>query len=96
MNSRFRRCCLLLVLIAGPFARAADDTDLRLAIILTRHGVRTPLQTNEVLDRYSGQPWPAWTLAPGMLTDHGYRQMVLMGQYYRDRYVAAGLLTGQA
>ncbi|HEY4300441.1 MAG TPA: histidine-type phosphatase [Candidatus Didemnitutus sp.] len=96
MNSCLRSLCLLFVLVLLPVAHSAEDTDLRLAIVLTRHGVRTPLQANEELDRYSGKPWPAWSLPPGMLTAHGYRQMVLMGEYYRDRYVAAGLLSGHA
>lgn len=81
--------------LAAIVTFAADDPDeLRLAIVVTRHGVRSPLQANEQLNRFSLQPWPQWPVAPGILTQHGYDEMVLMGKYYRDRYVAAGLLTG--
>ncbi|HVU16002.1 MAG TPA: histidine-type phosphatase [Candidatus Didemnitutus sp.] len=92
----FSRTAILVLLAFTSLRAAPDDTDLRLAIILTRHGVRTPLQSNEVLNRLSAQPWPDWGLPPGELTPHGYRQMVLLGKYYRDRYVAAGLITGKS
>jgi 4-phytase/acid phosphatase len=85
------------VLAALPLARADDpEGQLKLVIVLTRHGVRSPLQTNEVLGKFAAEPWPEWTVKPGILTPHGRAQMVQMGSYYRARYVAAGLLTGDA
>ena len=87
---------LLASAICGtPAARAAvPASDLKLVIVLTRHGVRSPLQTNEILGKYAAEPWPEWTVARGILTPHGRQQMVLLGGYYRARYVAEGLLTG--
>lgn len=77
-------------------ASTSPDSELRLVVVLTRHGVRSPLQTNETLGKYAAEPWPAWNVAPGILTPHGRQQMVMMGGYYRARYVADGLLSGDA
>ena len=101
LRSRFRLifplAIALLVSAVGiiPAARAAEPaSDLRMVIVLTRHGVRSPLQTNEILGKYAAEPWPEWTVARAILTPHGRQQMVMMGGYYRARYVAEGLLTG--
>ena len=75
---------------------ATNDSELKLVIVLTRHGVRSPLQTNETLGKYAAEPWPQWSVPPAILTPHGRQQMVLVGNYYRERYVAEGLLTGDA
>jgi len=96
-QSRFRIGVLLLAVVAG-FASAgraaAADQELKLVIVLTRHGVRSPLQTNQILGKYAAEPWPQWNVAPGILTAHGHQEMVMMGSYYRERYVAEGLLSG--
>lgn len=77
--------------LAGP--ESAGD-QLRLAIILTRHGVRSPLLSNEKLASFASQPWPKWEVAPGVQTPHGNRLMALMGDYYRARFVSERLLSG--
>ena len=89
---------LFLAGLAVPTAAFAvgSDSELKLVIVLTRHGVRSPLQTNELLGKFAAEPWPQWSVPPGILTPHGRQQMVLIGGYYRDRYVAEGLLTGDA
>lgn len=81
---------------ASATAALADggDSELKLVIIVTRHGICAP-GSNETLGKYAAQPWPQWEVPLGHLTRHGEQQMVLMGEYYRDRYVKAGLLTGQ-
>lgn len=92
----------LALLIAGNFAPArasADDagSDVKLVIIVTRHGVRSPLPASRAIGNaadYAAQPWPRWEVPPGHLTPHGKRQMALMGAYYRARYTRPGLLTG--
>jgi 4-phytase / acid phosphatase len=86
-----------IVLFAlGSWARAATDdaSDAKLVVILTRHGVRSPLTTQSRLDKFAAQPWPIWKVPPGHLTPHGQQQMVVMGDYYRARYTAEHLLTG--
>ena len=95
----FQLSLTLLVTALGPSTAAfaaAPDSDLKLVIVLTRHGVRSPLQTNETLGKYAAEPWPQWSVPPAILTPHGRQQMVLIGSYYRERYVAEGLLTGDA
>lgn len=62
------------------------------AVLLSRHGVRSPLQTNEELDRYAATPWPVWPVAPGYLTQHGAELMRLMGAYYRVIFGGGGLV----
>jgi 4-phytase/acid phosphatase len=96
------RLCLVaaaLALCPGMFSvgRAAPDTygdEVRLVIILTRHGVRSPLQTGEALARLAAQPWPKWETAPGIQTPRGNQLIALMGDYYRQRFLRSGLLSG--
>ena len=94
----FLRLALVLLVSTTALPTAAfaakPDSELKLVVIVTRHGVRSPLQTNEVLGKFAAEPWPAWHVQPGILTPHGRQQMVEIGGYYRARYVAEGLLTG--
>jgi len=102
-NPHFRPCWrLAAVLLLGlgwfaPAGRAnAAEGELRFALILSRHGVRAPLDAQQHYDRYAAQAWPKWDAPPGQLTPHGRRQMEIMGAYYRAVYVQAGLLSGTA
>ena len=94
---RAGRLALALLAAAGAlwFAapRAAAD-DLKLVIILTRHGVRSPLQTPEALAKLSERAWPTWETPPGIQTPHGNQLIALLGDYYRARFKKDGLLTG--
>jgi 4-phytase / acid phosphatase len=71
---------------------AAPVPKLRFAVILTRHGVRSPTWTLSELNAYSGEPWPNWGVAPGNLTSRGSKLMTLFGSYYRLYLAATGLL----
>jgi 4-phytase/acid phosphatase len=62
------------------------------AILLSRHGVRSPIKSNEELDRHVATPWPVWPVPPGFLTPHGAELMRLMGGYYRVLYGGRGLM----
>ena len=62
------------------------------AILLSRHGVRSPLESNEEMDRYVATPWPVWSVSPGFLTPRGAELMRLMGRYYRVLYGGRGLM----
>jgi 4-phytase/acid phosphatase len=94
----------LLLLLAGlgissavaQAPAAAPDSDLVFTLILSRHGIRSPLLKNEEMAKYAAEPWPQWEVAAGILTPHGRRVMELMGEYYRAYYTAAGLLSGDA
>jgi 4-phytase/acid phosphatase len=68
--------------------------ELKLAIILSRHGVRAPLQSDEAMAKYAAQTWPKWEVAPSIQTPHGNQLISLMGDYYRMRFMKAGLLSG--
>ena len=93
-----RLFALMAIFIAAAAATvgtpdtAATGPKLRFAIILTRHGVRSPTWTPPELNAYSGEPWPDWGVAPGNLTPHGSKLMTLFGSYYRLYFAAAGLL----
>jgi len=67
------------------------DAELQLVIVLTRHGVRSPLTSQADLDKYSAAPWPKWDVAPGILTAHGYQLMKLFGAWDREKFASDGL-----
>ncbi len=92
-------CAVILASLAlCPVGRAGPGSgdQLRLTIILTRHGVRSPLETNEEMAQYAAQPWPKWDVAPGIQTAHGNKLIALIGDYYRARFEREHLLTGDA
>ncbi len=89
---------LLLALgISHGVAAPADhpDSDLTFVLIMSRHGIRSPLLKNEAMAAYAADSWPAWEVPLGHLTPHGRQDAELMGAYYRAYYTAQGLLTGQ-
>jgi len=92
--------CLLLLVALTPRSVAAPEAEgdeVKLVVILTRHGVRSPIKhVNENLNDYSAEPWPVWEVPQSYLTPHGKQEMALMGAYYRARYTAAGLLQGDS
>ena len=62
---RSRTFCFLLLSLIGMLGtvRAADVQDvdeLRLVIVLSRHGVRSPTAEPGALDAYASKPWPTW------------------------------------
>jgi 4-phytase / acid phosphatase len=94
---RLLAAALLATLAAAAPGRASPESsgdELRLAIILTRHGVRAPLLANEAMAKYASQPWPKWEVEPSIQTPHGNQLIALMGDYYRVRFMASGLLSG--
>lgn len=56
---------------------------VRLSIVLLRHGVRSPTQSSDTLNRYSAAPWPTWPVPPGRITAHGREGLVALGARYR-------------
>ncbi len=79
---------------AGNAARADANApaQVRLTIVVMRHGVRAPTQDPQALARYAAQPWPQWPVAPGTLTAHGAAGMQALGARYRQRWLADGVL----
>jgi len=78
---------------AAPHA-SKPAQELKFVVIVSRHGVRSPTGKIDQLNRYSTQPWPVWSVAPGNLTEHGAKLMTLFGAYDRELYVKDGLLSG--
>lgn len=78
-----------------PSAKTVPDSTLEAAVIVLRHGVRSPLVDVEKLNAQTSTTWPAWQTPPGHLTPRGRNLIVKMGSYYRDRFTSEGLLTGE-
>lgn len=95
---------ILKYLVAGailaqsiPAAPApVEDTDLKLALVFSRHGVRSPTKSNDAYNPYSLQDWPDWPVAPGFLTPHGKQLMTVFGDYYRQYFLSQGIYTGNS
>jgi 4-phytase / acid phosphatase len=89
------RCLALIALplalaFAGPMparsAPADSASSLRMVVVVSRHGVRSPTHPTE-LKAYASQPWPAWSgVQPGYLTARGAALMRQFGAYYRGLY----------
>jgi 4-phytase / acid phosphatase len=57
-------------------------------VVLIRHGVRAPIESEIRGSLYNRQPWAAWPVQPGVLTEHGASSLKLLGNFYRERYGA--------
>jgi 4-phytase/acid phosphatase len=57
-------------------------------IVLIRHGVRAPIETEIRSSAYNAQPWPAWNVPQGVLSEHGTKAAQLLAEYYRIRYAS--------
>lgn len=68
------------------------NAELQFAVILSRHGIRSPNNTPERYAAYAAAPWPKWKVPLGYLTPHGYKLMTLFGAYYRSELSEEGLL----
>jgi len=76
----------------GNMAAGHSKEQLRMVVILSRHGVRSPTWTQARLDTYSALPWPKWSVPPGDLTSRGYELIRRFGSFDRASFAAAGLL----
>jgi 4-phytase / acid phosphatase len=90
----FRSIALLLCWAPLAGAQSPDDTELKQVIIFGRHGVRSALEPNSVLNTYSAQPYPQFSVPPGNLTGNGATLETILGGYYRLWLIQEGLLTG--
>lgn len=73
----------------------SNQDKLKLVVVVSRHGVRSPTWTVDRLNTYSSMPWPAWSVPPGYLTAHGFELMKLFGAYDRSALASAGLFSAQ-
>lgn len=94
------RVCLGAVLglpvVAVPVqARTPDGAGkVVMQVALVRHGIRAPTAAPEALAVYSTNPWPAWPVKPGQLTEHGAELMRSVGAWYRDDLARSGIAIG--
>src|ERR1700687_804561 len=86
----YMRSVRLMLAVAIPVLALGDQ--LQQVVILSRHGVRSPLSTNASMAVYAAKQWPDWPVPPGYLTPHGKELMRILGGYYRDYYAHSGLL----
>jgi 4-phytase/acid phosphatase len=71
------------------------EEELKLVVMVSRHGVRSPTGKTDQLNQYSAQPWPTWSVPPGYLTEHGAHLMTLFGAFDREQLAAQGLLAAK-
>ena len=74
--------CTALAEAATP---AQQSSGLRMVVVVSRHGVRSPTHPDE-LKAYAAAPWPKWTGQPGNLTERGAALMRQFGAAYRRIY----------
>ncbi|HWU77185.1 MAG TPA: histidine-type phosphatase [Rhodanobacter sp.] len=77
-------------------ATSAGAGKLRLerVVMLMRHGVRSPTKAQVSPPGTNDQPWPQWSVDPGMLTRHGADAARLLGGWDRTNWMARGLFSG--
>ena len=85
----------------SAFAETADRGDLVKVVIVSRHGVRAPLNKPEELALWSDRDWPDlaadWKVSkPGNLTPAGKTLAKLMGEYYRALLASENLLPARS
>ncbi|MBQ2761206.1 MAG: hypothetical protein IJE96_04720 [Mailhella sp.] len=83
---------LAILLPAMPAEAAGDAPRLAKAVILCRHGLRSPTQTPEELAAWSHRPWPEWNVAPGELTARGAELLRFQWTQFRQELARQGLL----
>jgi len=93
MKTRMVWLCALLALAATPVV-AGETTgheQVLQRVILIRHGIRSPTKAPADLAKYAADPWPAWPVAPGLLTPHGIDTLHSLGRRMGKDLAAAGL-----
>ena len=108
LGNRRRSASASAVLVAGfvtyfpassPFALAQAPNagaKLEYVLVLSRHGARSGLMSEEKLNEYSSQPWRPMTVPIGYLTAHGRQEMQMMGAWDRQYLEKQGLISGKA
>ncbi len=86
----FRTLLLFLLVTVKAWGQTTpqDSDELRRVVILARHGVRSPIDSETRSSAFNAQPWPEWPVEPGTLTPHGIEALKRMGEFYRQRYAA--------
>jgi 4-phytase / acid phosphatase len=99
LNFRLLVLLMLVPTASWSLAQASGEptgiraADLQLVVVLSRHGVRSPLTSQADLDKFSAAPWPKWDVAPGIQTAHGNQLIRIMGAWDRSYWSEDGLFT---
>lgn len=70
---------------AQPAAQEPSELtgyQLKQAVIISRHGVRSPTKPQFLLAQYADKPWPIWPVSAGKMTPRGKALMTQMGHFY--------------
>lgn len=85
---------LSLVADADESALLEKGYRLEQMVVLSRHNIRSPLSAEgSPLAELTPHKWFAWTSPAGELSLKGGQLETMMGQYFRQRLVAHGLIT---
>ena len=80
--------------LPGSQSTQAEEVLVKV-VIVSRHGVRTPIPPASQLAHWASAPWPDWKQPAGALTPRGAELAKIMGAYYR-RYTSEGQATAAA
>ncbi|MDN0120318.1 AppA family phytase/histidine-type acid phosphatase [Yersinia frederiksenii] len=88
-----------LTLILSSFTISATQVvaqpggyTLERVVILSRHGVRSPIKQTQLMNDVTPDKWPQWPVKAGYLTPRGAQLVTLMGGFYGDYFRSQGLL----
>src|SRR5262249_8032086 len=79
------------VLGALTFEPAAGQCTLERVVLISRHGVRAPTDSDKLNDYTKSRTWPRWPVQDACLTPHGRLLASRMGSFYRRELTARGL-----
>ncbi|CAL4869317.1 Glucose-1-phosphatase (plasmid) [Asticcacaulis sp. MM231] len=74
----------------------SSDEKIERVVMLMRHGVRSPIADEVPLDTKTGAPWPAWSVPPETITNHGADVLKALGTTDRTWLSAIGILPTKA
>ena len=80
-----------LVLGALTLESAAAQFTLERVVLISRHGVRAPTDSDKLNDYTKSRTWPTWPVQDACLTPHGKLLASRMGSFYRRELTARGL-----
>lgn len=84
---------LLLPLTPLPaYAQSEPELKLESVVIVSRHGVRAPTKSTQLMQEITPDTWPGWPVKLGWLTLRGGELISYLGHYQRQRLVTDGLL----
>ena len=78
---------LLLPLTPLPaYAQSEPELKLESVVIVSRHGVRAPTKSTQLMQEITPDTWPGWPVKLGWLTPRGGELISYLGHYQRQRW----------